>query len=199
MHVAMHWEEQPDIENISAGLDSDDQYEDPRYREILYRNTPLLQDPPDDLDETWRHGLFLNGGTVDQYLELARSYRQSAEALLDSALKSGEPREWGYPVLFAYRHALELYLKILGEIKEPTHSLEACVHRIEHRLRRRVGSPTREWIIEFDKIDPYGTAFRYADDQAGTLIYAEYWVDFLQLRFAMSCVFKLLDGACLGL
>jgi hypothetical protein len=27
----------------------------------------------------------------------------------------------------------------------------------------------KEWIIEFDNIDPRGTAFRYADDQAGTL------------------------------
>jgi hypothetical protein len=54
MHVAMHWEEHPDIENIRAGLNSGDHYEAPRYREILYRNTPLLQDPLDDLDETWR-------------------------------------------------------------------------------------------------------------------------------------------------
>jgi hypothetical protein len=195
----MHWEEHPDIENIRAGFDCDGNYEDPRYLEFLYSNTPILQDPPEDLDETWRHGVFLNGGGVNQYLELARSYRQSADALLDSALKSGEPRDWGYPVLFAYRHALELYLKIVGGTEEPTHSLEACVHRIEHRLGRRVGSPTREWIIEFDKIDPYGTTFRYADDKAGTLAYAEYCVDFLQLRFAMGQVFQILDHTCLNL
>ncbi|HVT17989.1 MAG TPA: hypothetical protein VHQ90_17660 [Thermoanaerobaculia bacterium] len=199
MHVAMHWEENPDIENIEAGLNCEDHYDNDRYRDMLYQHTPLLQEPPDDLDETWRHGIFLNGGGVDEYLELARSYKQSADALLDSALKSGEPRDWGYPVLFAYRHALELYLKIIGEIQEPIHSLEGCICRVEKRHRKKIGSPIREWIIELDKIDPYGTAFRYADDKAHTLKYAEYWVDFLQFKYAMSSVFEGLDHACLHL
>jgi hypothetical protein len=197
MHVAMHWEENPDIENIEAGLNCEDHYDNDQYREILYQHTPVLQDPPDDLDETWRHGVFLNGGGVDEYLELARSYKQSADALLNSALKSGEPRDWGYPVLFAYRHTVELYLKIIGEIQESIHSLKSCVRSVEKRHRQKIGSPIREWIIELDKIDPYGTAFRYADDKACTLRYAEYWVDFLQFKYAMSRVFEELDHACL--
>ena len=199
IHVAMHWEDNPDMENIEIGLNRGDHYDDDRYREILYAHTPLLQEPPDDLDETWRHGVFLNGGGVDEYLELARNYKQSAETLLDSALKSGEPREWGYPVLFAYRHALELYLKIIGQIQDLTHSLEECIRLVEKRHGQRIGSPIREWIIELDKIDPIGTAFRYADDQAGTLEYAEYWVDFLQFKYAMTLVFKGLDEASLRL
>lgn len=196
IHVAMHWEEHPDMEAIHIGLNREDHHED-EYRELLYRNTPILQEPPDDLDETWRHGIFLNGGGVDEYLELARSYKQSAETLLDSALNSGEPRDWGYPVLFAYRHTLELYLKIIGEIQEPIHSLEDCVRLVEKRHGQRIGSPIREWITELDKLDPYGTAFRYADDQAGTLKYAEYWVDFVQLKFALSLIFQMLDSAIL--
>jgi HEPN domain-containing protein len=199
MHVVMHWEERPDLEAIRAGLNCEDHYEDPRYRELLYSHTPLLQEPPENLDETWRHGIFLNGGGVEQYLELARSYRQSAETLLNSALQSGEAREWGYPVLFACRHAVELYLKIIGENKELTHSLEDCIRSVEKRLGRRIVSPLREWIAELDKIDPKGTAFRYADDQAGTLTYAEYWVDFRQLKHALSLVFEALDAASLGL
>lgn len=51
------------------------------------------------------------------------------------------------------------------------HSLEDCVRLVENRHAQRIGSPMREWIIELDKIDPHGTAFRYADDQAGTLRY----------------------------
>ena len=197
MHVATHWEEHPDMENIEIGLNREDHYDDDRYREMLYNHTPLLQEPPDDLDETWRHGIFLNGGGVNQYLELARSYKQSAEALLDSALKSGEPRDWGYPVLFAYRHALELYLKLIGDVREHIHSLEDCVRQVEKRHGEHIPSPVREWIVELDKLDPYGTAFRYADDQAGTLKYAELWVDFVQLKFALGQIFKMLDEAIL--
>ena len=56
---------------------------------------------------------------------------------------------------------------------------------------------TKQWIVEFDEIDPQGTAFRYADDESGTLKYAEFWIDFVQLKFAMSRVFKTLDSAIL--
>jgi hypothetical protein len=197
MHVAKHWEEHPDMEAIRAGLNCEDHYNDDQCRQILYGHTPLLQEPPDDLDETWRHGLLLNGGGVGQYLELARSYKQSAEALLDSALKSGEPLDWGYPVLFAYRHTLELYLKIIGEVEKRTHSLHELVRLVEKRHGKSIDSPMRKWIIELDKLDPKATAFRYADDQAGRLKDAEYWVDFVQLKFAFSLIFEILDSAIL--
>jgi len=197
IYVATHWEEEPDIEAIRIGLNGEDHLEVDEYRQILYRNTPILQEPPDDLDETWRHGILLNGGSMDQYLELARSYKQSADALLDSALKSGEARHLAFPVLFAYRHSLELYLKIIGEIGKQIHSLRDCVRLVEKRHGQRIGKPIREWIIEFDSIDPFGSAFRYADDQAGTLRYAEYLVDFVQLKVAMEEVFPSLDGAIL--
>jgi hypothetical protein len=196
MYVVMHWEDDPDMEAIRMGLNSENHYED-EYRQMLYRHTPLLQEPPDGLDETWRHGVFLNGGSVNEFLELARNYRQTAEAILDSALKSGEPREWGYPVLFAYRHTLELYLKIIGDIEEDTHSLRDCVRLVEKHRGQKIGSPVREWIMEFDSIDPIGTAFRYADDQKRTLSYAEFWVDFVQLRYAMDLVFGMFDSAIL--
>lgn len=189
IHVAMHWEENPDMEAIRCGLDGDYDH----YRHFLYQNTPILQEPPEGLDETWTHGLLLNGAPADGFLELARNYRRSADALLDSALKSSEARDWGYPALFAYRHALELYLKIIGRIEEPTHSLKECVTKIENRLKQRIGSPIREWILEFDHVDPCGTAFRYADDDVGLLQYGEFWVDFSQLKHAMGIIFEALD------
>jgi hypothetical protein len=79
----------------------------------------------------------------------------------------------GYPVLFAYRHTLELYLKLIGEIGDFIHSFKDCILRVEKRDDQRIPSPVREWIIDFDNIDPGGTAFRYADDRAGTLKYAD--------------------------
>lgn len=194
IYVAMHWEDNPDMEAIRIGLNREDHY-DEQFRQLLYGGTPILQEPPDDLDETWRHGILLNGGDVGAYLDLARNYKQSADALLDSALKSGEPREWGYPVLFAYRHALELYLKLIGEIDVPTHSLRDCVRLVEKRHKQKLPSPIKDWIIEFDNIDPFGTAFRYADDEAGTLQYTEIWIDFVQLKFAMGRTFKVIDDA----
>jgi hypothetical protein len=196
MYVVIHWEDRPDIEAIRSGLNCGDQFEDPRFRKILYSHTRLLQEPPVDLGEPWRHGISPSIG-VDADFELARSFRQSADALLKSALQSGEPGVSGVPVLFTYRHALELYLKILGDIKHLTHSLEDCLNSVERRLGSRISLPIRGWIIELGQIDPKGTAFRYADDQAGTLRYSEYWIDLDHVKHAMTKVFDALDWACL--
>ena len=183
---------------VSTGLEREDHYGNDRYRDLIYTNTPILQEAPADLDETWRHGILLSGGGVDGYLHLARNYRECADALLEGALTKGEPRDWSFPVLYAYRHTLELYLKISGEIDDHTHSLNDCVLRVERRHGERLPTPAREWIIELDKIDPNGTAFRYADNEAGRpLRDVEYWLDFVQFRFAMNLVFRMLDSAIL--
>ncbi|HUS05113.1 MAG TPA: hypothetical protein VMZ52_02370 [Bryobacteraceae bacterium] len=81
-------------DEIRAGLDREDHYGNDRYRDLLYAHKPILQDPPDDLDDTWRHGILFVGGSVDGYLTLARNYGECAEAMLEAALKSGEPLDW---------------------------------------------------------------------------------------------------------
>jgi len=197
MHVVMHWEPNADIESIRIGLNCEEHIDNDLYRRTLYAHTPILQEPPEGLDETWKNGVFLNGGGIDEYLTLARSYRDTADALLGAALQSNEPRDWAYPVLFAYRHTLELYLKVIGHVQELTHSLQRCVELVEKRLGQKIGTPIREWIIEFDRIDPGSTTFRYADDPAKTLSYAEYWVDFRHLKYAMDLVFQAMDKTCI--
>ncbi|HUS05112.1 MAG TPA: hypothetical protein VMZ52_02365 [Bryobacteraceae bacterium] len=92
-----------------------------------------------------------------------------------------------------------MYLKIIGEIDAHTHSLRECVLLVEKRHGERLPSWARTWIIELDKMDPNGTAFRYAVVGAGKARgYVEYWVDFVQFKFAMSRVFRMLDTAILN-
>ena len=119
--------------------------------------------------------------------------------MLDAALDSGEPLDFAYPVLFAYRHTLELYLKIIGEIGELTHSLKSCVDLVEKRRGGKIGSPIRDWILELDRMDPKGTAFRYADAESRAITYEEHWLDLVQFKFAMNRVFEVIDSAILHL
>ncbi|MBK8477260.1 MAG: hypothetical protein IPL39_13465 [Opitutaceae bacterium] len=196
MYVCHHWEEEPDVECIKVGLNQGEHRED-AYVEHLYLHSPLIQDPPDDLDETWRHGILLVGGGRYEYLELARSYRHVAESMLRTALEKNEVDGWAYPVLFAYRHTLELYLKLIGEIDEITHSLARCVQLVEQRRKVTLPPPIREWILQLEQIDPAGTAFRYVDDDMGCSRYFEHWFDFRHFQFAMRRVFDALDMAIL--
>jgi hypothetical protein len=196
MYVLHHWEKEPDAECIKVGLHQGEYCKD-AFVEHLYLHTPLIQEPPDDLDETWRHGILLVGGGRYEYLELARSYRHVAETMLRTALEKDEVDGWAYSVLFAYRHTLELYLKLIGEIDEITHSLARCVQLVEQRRKVTLPPPIREWILQLEQIDPAGTAFRYADEDAGSSRYFEQWFDFRHFQFAMKRVFNALDTAIL--
>ena len=195
LYVCTHWDD-VDLEDIERGLNLEEHYED-RFREHLFWHTPLLQEPPDDLDETWRHGILFCGGGTHGHLELARNYRNVAESMLQSALEKDELYHWAYPVLFAYRHTLELYLKIIGEFAEATHSLKRCVHLVEKQHGKKVKSPIREWILELEEIDPKGTAFRYPDEDSSSIRYTELWFDLAHFKFAMNHVFHELDMAIL--
>ena len=196
-YVGHEWEDDPDIEAIKLGLNLGNHHED-AFVEHIYLHTPLLQEPPDNLDESWRHGILLcGGGGQHEYLDLARNYRHVAESMLRSALEKNELNGWAYPILFAYRHTLELYLKLIGEIDEITHSLARCLHLVEKQFGKKLEVPIRKWILELEEIDPAGTAFRYADERTGSRRYAEYWFDFVQFQFAMKRVFDVLDMAIL--
>jgi len=198
-YISGRWEAEPDTEAIKNELSWDENWDD-QFQEKLYWHTPLLQELPDDLDETWRHGVVLCGGGRYEYFELARNYKYVADSMLKAALEKDDLDGWAYPVLFAYRHALELYLKILGEIEGHTHSLKDCVKLAEKRHGgKKIKSPIREWILELDKIDPAGTAFRYADAKLTSNPYAEYWFDFQHFKFAMKQVFDAIDMAILHL
>lgn len=197
LYVGNEWEDKPDIEAIKIGLNMENHHEDP-FREHLYWHTPLLQEPPADLGETWRHGILLAGAGRYERFELARNYRSVAESMLEAALAKGDLDHSAYPVLFAYRHTLELYLKTIGEVDEATHSLKRCIHLVEMRHGEKIPSPIRKWILELDRIDPGGTTFRYDEENAsGSGQCVEEWFDLVHFRFAMSHVFQMIDMAVL--
>jgi hypothetical protein len=116
-YVSTLWEDEPDLEHIKIGLNRED-YLDEEFYECLYLNSPILQELPEDLDETWRNGVLWVGDHGQERFELARNYRYVAEKMLDQALQNDEAQHWLCPVLFAYRHTLELYLKTIGNINE---------------------------------------------------------------------------------
>lgn len=195
-YVSHYWEDEPDIESIKVGLNREEHFEK-RFVDHLYLHTPLIQEPPDGLNESWRHGILLVGGNRYQFLELARNYRCVAESMLETAIKKDEVHQWAYPVLFAYRHTLELYLKLIGEIREKTHSLKKCVELVEKRHSQRIPDFIRDWILELESIDPGGTAFRYADEDSTLNHHYEQWFDFRHFQFAMKRIFDAIDDAVL--
>ncbi|HEY8837848.1 MAG TPA: hypothetical protein VIO16_09260 [Dehalococcoidia bacterium] len=72
----------------------------------------VFQDIPDELDESWTHGVLVGGmASASDDVELARAYAAAGAQLIGPALESKEAWRLAYPIFHVYRHALELYLK----------------------------------------------------------------------------------------
>jgi len=195
LYVSHFWEDDPDIEAIVVGLNSEDHLED-TYVHVLWNRTPLLQnDVPEHLDEPSRYGLLVTPHIHLKRIEVARSYHHAANVLWDKANDSGFPLLECYPVLFSYRHALELYLKILGDIGKG-HSLKSCMDAVEKHLKKKIRHPMKEWIMTLHRMDETGWSFRYEPETEGTMDDGQ-WLDWSRFRYAMDTLFRELDFAWL--
>ncbi len=108
--IAEHLELGNDADDVHYALNSGRQYDEPLL-ELARLHSPLFQDPPDEMDETWQHGTLIGGMACRDLPQVARAYKLAADELLKQAQAKFEPHELDYPVLFLYRHTVEVYLK----------------------------------------------------------------------------------------
>lgn len=191
--VARYWEEEPDYEHIYAMLNSGGQYEEYFIR-TAYLNTPLFQEPPDDLDEPRRDVVILGGrGNLDRRLSLhiAEAYKGAGDELVKMALSSDTAYELLYPIFFTYRHAIEVYLKILVPTKDDTHDLSRLIDAFRSKYKTEFAEWAKDRLNEFHKIDPTSDTFRYADSK-NPLPPEEVMLSIRQLRVVV-------DHLCTGL
>ena len=158
----------------------------------------LFTDPPDE-PETHYGAMLVNyqGNTARDTYDMAVSYRVAAFRLLDAAGEHGEAWEGVDPILFCFRHALELNLKVLHRgHRQRVHGLKPMAEALHARLATRYPQAQIDWvrdrILEFDSVDPRSTAFRY-DDAPSKSTPPELWVDFAKLRHIITTVFDALD------
>ncbi|MBZ0276661.1 MAG: HEPN domain-containing protein [Anaerolineae bacterium] len=127
----------------------------------------IFLDIPDDLDETWTH-VALFGGMVDgahDFYSLANNFKQAGDVLIQRGLGNLEAYELLYPVLFNYRHAIELYLKAILKSQEKIHDLAKLMKQFKKFVKENYGEDVPAWfeklILEFNSYDPGATTFRY--------------------------------------
>jgi hypothetical protein len=155
---------------------------------------PIFQEPDADQDGECYQGFVLGGMAGQDPHELARGYMECGDAVAGRALKLGElAYQLGYQALFFYRHAVELYLKFMVPHGN-RHELAPLVDALERLVGQEFGEQLPEWfrgpLDEFARLDPGGTAFRYADEKAakGLREEGEWYVDFRNLRRRMKRV-----------
>jgi hypothetical protein len=179
-YVLMNWEDTPDLEAIKTGLNCKEHFDEP-FNQFISAFTPIFIDPPEDLNEDWRHGALYSSGFTDLF-ELANSYKIAGDTLVETALSKDYAFALLYPVIYNYRHATELYLKAVLNKNLKSHVLNDFIPDFKELLITNFNTELPEWFenifLVFNDFDSTGTTFRYGGD----LNYIEKWVDFNHLK-----------------
>jgi len=200
--VYYYWEDDPDYEHIHACLNSRG-HEEEEIVEFSFLHSSIFRDADECEyigDEAWKCGiLFADDSPIFSQLAVARSYKTAADALVEALRDSHEPTALAYPIFFTYRHALELYLKVIGRYdpkagKKMKHSLAMLMDLIEEKYGDKFPTWMRERLSEIHNIDPGSTSFRYFEGTTGAISGRnEIWVDLGHLRFVMDKLCDIFD------
>lgn len=167
---------------------------------------PLFVEPTDDIVHSDPYsgplGFMLGGMALPTKLELSQQYFDAGNALIE-VIKQHRCEDFRLvnPVLFLYRHALELILKWLMKSKAKHHKLDILASDFEKFIRDHYDQETPAWITnrlkEFAKIDPNSMAFRYAEDKylnskTYSEVDGEVYVGVIHLQQAMKTLYEIL-------
>ena len=186
--IFYYWEEEPDFENIRYCLNSDHQNDDV-FIDFAYLHSPVFRDPPDEVGEKYEYCIMLNGEYLRSLTDVARAYKTAGDALVEQAISNYYPYELAYPIFFNYRHAIELYLKVVTDFdveNEREHDLHRLIQKLEIKYDAKLPEWMEERLNEFHQIDPGSFAFRYSDSMPSDTRDQLLWIDLYQLRRVMQ-------------
>ena len=187
-YVYTEWEEDPDIECIQIGLNCNNHFENPLIDDLITSLMPLFMEPPENVDELWKRGVIYSGlASLVDMLTLARSYKLAGDRLIDTALENEEAADLQFPIMFNYRHSVELYLKVITGKYKRSHNLISLYTELKKLLKSEFSSKLPKYlehiILGFNEYDPGGTAFRYGDGNSNS---DEVFINFEHLKKLMS-------------
>lgn len=136
--------------------------------------TALFRDPGegDEREDGYSqpHGFLLGGMLADERESIAFQYLKAANLIVDGVRqKQVADYEVAYPVLYLYRHAIEVLVKALIGGDKDHHRLDVLGCELVAHVRARYDQEVPRWVIEqlneVASIDPTSQAFRYGEDK----------------------------------
>jgi hypothetical protein len=173
---------------------------------------PLFRDPceGDEREDGYSEpfGFLLGPMGVFSRDEMADQYFLAANVLVEQVQQRNvADYDIAYPVLFLFRHAMELMLKsLLGQSAPHHHRLNSIADDFAAFVHREHRQEVPRWIVErlheLARIDPTSEAFRYGEDKyQGTAdrsgIPAETYVRVMELHDEMNRLYGALRRALL--
>ncbi len=168
--------------------------------EQMYR--PLFEAPtaaierPDEWSEPL--GFLVGGGANQPFQHLGQQCYDAAWHLVE-AVKHQDVADHrvANPIMYLYRHSIELFLKSILQGAARTHSLDTLSDEYRSYIKEKFGSDVPEWLIqrmkELGAIDPNSTAFRY-NMVYDTPVDGEFHVNLHHLQSSMTALNVALVG-----
>lgn len=158
--------------------------------------------------QDWQRNASIARHGHERLVQMMSGYKAAADLLVAHAARSGYDRDTlVFPIVFNYRHFIELSLKYLIaaygrtvniEPNWQSHDLAKLWLTFKSLLREygdddpeRTNEAVERLIADFAKVDPKSFTYRYPVDQAGQLL--ELGREHLDLQ-ALADVMKGLDG-----
>lgn len=165
---------------------------------IMKEDHLIFVEPPGDIDETWIHGAMLGGMSGYDDQSLARSYFMAGAMLIEQTLESGElSQDVICPILYLYRHGIELHLKVLVKPAKLNHSIGSLLNKFSLQIQKKYGERVPPWltgpISQLAEFDPSSDLFRYGRTKNPAVSQkltnsGELWIDLRTLKKTMSLI-----------
>ena len=185
-YILLCWEDNPDIEYIKIGLNSQEYYDIEPINNFIVQIAPIFQEPTEEIVGIESNVLFAGMASVDNQLSLANAFKESGDILFEAIKEHGNLYDFANPILYQYRHAIELYLKSILNKPPKTHNLLKLSEKFEDLIKTKFQTTVPAWlkdmIVGFNHIDPKGDIFRYGEDIASD----EILVNLLLLKTKMN-------------
>lgn len=184
-YVSTYWEDNPDIESIACGLNSGDTFEEP-YNNFIALVTPLFVELPEEINEDWRHGAVIEGwADFGDTFALGDSFKLAADTLVEAAIANDEAYDLICPIIYNYRHAIELYLKAILPSERLHHNLFELLREFRELVKAKFNESLPAWfekvVLSFNDFDPNGETFRYGNFTSFSK-FGEVWVDIVHMK-----------------
>ncbi len=185
-YVLLYREDEPDIEYIKLGLNSQEYYDIEPINNLIAQIAPIFQEPTEEIAGIESNVIFAGMTSLDNQLSLANAFKESGDILFETVKKQGNLYDFASPILYQYRHAIELYLKSTLIKPLRTHNLLKLYEKFEILIKAKFQIAVPAWIrnmiVGFNEIDPKGDIFRYREDIASN----EILVNLLLLKIKMD-------------
>lgn len=164
-YVLLYWEENPDIEYIKLGLNSQEYYDIEPINNLIIQIAPIFQEPTEEMTGLGNNVIFAGMTSLDNQLSLANAFKKSGDILFETVKKQGNLYDFVSPILYQYRHAIELYLKSVLREPPKSHNLLSLYDSFEALVKLHFQEDIPLWLSDiikgFNELDPKGDIFRY--------------------------------------